>query len=105
MPYQLLTASGLEYVQVNATGEILRYSAEVPTLLGLARADVNVATYLTDKQRLHDLRQRSMALELRDGTTLYVLQRAAEPHNELEALRRQSRTLRDTLDAVDATIV
>ena len=50
-----------------------------------------------------------MVLELRDGSTLYVLQRAAGtdagPDNEIETLRQQSRTLRDTLDAVDATIV
>jgi two-component system cell cycle sensor histidine kinase PleC len=105
MPYELLTASGLEYVQVTATGEVLRYSPGAPAALGVPDGDSDPRASLVSSQRLQSLQSRAMVLALQDSTTLYVLRGVALRDQNSEELHRHNRRLRDTLDAIDATVV
>jgi signal transduction histidine kinase len=105
MPYELLTASGLEYVQVSSTGELLRYSAGALAALGIDNRDVDPRTALAEPQRLQSLQAQAKALALRDGTVLYVLRAAPSPSPASDTLQQRNARLRDTLDAIDATIV
>ena len=75
MPYQLLTASGLDYLRLGAAGEIQDRSANLPARLGAKPSCSDLETWLRDPRHLCALREQSMVLELRDGSTLYVLRR------------------------------
>ncbi len=105
MPYELLTASGLEYVQVSARGEVLRHSAGALAALGVTTCDVDPRTSLAEPQYLQSLQAQAKTLELRDGATLYVLPAAPSPNPASDTLQQRNARLRDTLDAIDATIV
>lgn len=105
MPYELLTASGLEYIQVSATGAVLQRSAGALAVLGVTGGDTDPATCLADRDKFQLLQSRATALALDDGTTLYLLRGKPLSDQASADMLRRNATLRETIDAIDATIV
>lgn len=98
MSYHRLAASGLDYLLVGSGGEVQAHSPGIRALLGL------VPTVELTAKTLANLPDSTVTLDLRDGTTLHLFP-ASTADGDIATLRRQNRTLRDTLNAIDATVV